>query len=243
MALNFGQELFRGPTQEQTGFDAIDIATGRAVVVLYGGLVNDPDNYAYILSPQAFYSSKVATSVRDNTIVNSIQEEIFDITFPMVFQKAVHVDGKFIVNVPICIRDNTGDTDLEIELDIQIEHYDGSTTTVLDQGTLEIVKFDDIAANKYGSHVISGTFDVSKLFKPGEILQVGVQLNAESNAGGGPYDCSISFGHDPLNRATSQNDLAHGAVAGAGVDFSNEDDGYPSDSIFSCHMPVKVDFT
>lgn len=235
MALNFGQDLFRGsPQQTQQGFDAVDVTTRRSIVIFWGGVINDPDNLTYIMSAQKFYSSRVATVTLLSNDTQNTYETGASVTFTLTFDSSVNIDGLMIVNCPITLHYTSGAAEGHTcRLDIDVNHFDGSTTTELDAGVLDEIALRSPTSGNSSSTMATAKFNISRYFKKGESLTIDILAEFKKD-GAVSVDRVVGIGHDPQNRARV-------AMDNSTVDFSDTNKE-SSDSIFSVQVPMKQEF-
>lgn len=206
-------------------FDWTDIASGTGYTNFYAG--NTVDTYR--LSDEAFYSDRVMTGALRTTSLALTKEA--DVDFDVEFLTTRVIDGKTIINVPIGIVKDSDSETATAYVVVRVYHVDaGASETQLatNQGT--ILTNPSGGGNNISTYFVSAIdVDIPRTtFKAGEILRLTVELWVTIAIGG--QAVTYFFGHDPMNRATTNAEQGDSAY----FTFSTEP------SILTFQVPFKL---
>src|SRR3990167_5558119 len=84
-------------------YDFLDVATGRGILVLYGGDISIGGTKTYVLTPNQFYAQDGYTSV-------AASAGTLDFSFDMKLGKPLAVEGDALINAPFRIQNSAGET-------------------------------------------------------------------------------------------------------------------------------------
>lgn len=174
-------------------YDWTDIAEGTGIVGFWGLKLRDATGEVYRINENAFYSSAIETTeagsfTNDAVSVWTATARNFDLG-PFNFPKTIK--GKAIV---VIYWKNMLSTNTDGTLTAGIYKYSNSTETLLG------------STSHTSANLGAAYLDVLEIaltqtnFKRGDVLRLKISYVTGVRGGGGTTTCSLTFGHDPLNR-------------------------------------------
>lgn len=223
MALNFGGSMFQGG-EALANYDYTDIAAGTGIEEFYAGISSG----ANMLSNVKFYSDKVFTLALGSGAATFVQavSGAFNVTMnlPRI------IGGLSVVNIPFGMwTTSTAHTFSFYTVAEVVRVSDGAATSLVSgAGRIQALPFT-AADNKHGMNAI--VLDIPRTkFKKGDVLRLNAQL-WEAKTAGTASTYYVWMGHDPMNRASTDEELAQAANRTFGTD----------PSILTFQVPFKLD--
>ena len=189
-------EIIPKPPEAIASFPAADIASGTSFVVFLGGEANG----SYILDTNTFYSGRVHTTTISTAQADTIQN---DLDFDVKFNLARDIKGKFVVNVPIMVRSDSGAGGITMNsyVKVYVRHVTsgGSQSEIANATSETFSRTVGQQLRKQMMFVVLIDVTSNQHFKAGESLRITVEQHGWASTNN---DNEYSVGHDPQNRAT-----------------------------------------
>lgn len=168
-------EVFRKSGEQLVNYDFTDLLASVGYVTLYG-IKDEADNYSLVrIQPQ---NADYRTKLNKTDAAGDLSSEVnFDFTFGM----NQRVRGKLYVAETYEAEGNASDN-CNALTKVRIYHVRGVTETEI--GTQQTTTtIDDAASTGPDFYRAVLTFDVDKVFIPGDILRVNVEIHIPTNVG------------------------------------------------------------
>ena len=210
-------------------YDFIDFATGQAYVILYGLRQGS----TYTLTKTQIPSSHIIDG-GTGPANDSTGQPVEDIDFDMQLEKAIIVEGKLRVSVPLtCSAPSTGQG--ECYIIARVRHWDGTTETELATGTSTTINRERSGGadtNLDGELNAVTEVDVPRTnFPAGDTFRLTIHIRAWGI--GGPR---YIFAHDPMNRTPNQMNITSSSLLVGAANTAGTDD-----FVMRVHLPIEVD--
>ena len=178
-----------GSGNASLNYSFLDIATGKGILVLYGGDISIAGTKTYVLTPNQFYSQDGFTSIAANA-------GTLDFSFDMELGKPITIDGDAIINAPFRVQNSAGET---VTATFLIKKVDAaSAVTVLISGACSQVV--NTAAGGQVNQL------VTRLAIPRTTIKGGETLRVQISGAGALVAKTTDWAHDPKNRSTINTD-------------------------------------
>jgi len=213
--------VYRKSSAAIATYSYTDIAAATGIQIYYLAKTVD----LTVLTPNAIYSNTVMTSSTQN-YTDGTFKLLHDVDFDITFNLAQTTRGTAIVNIPIGILGVTAVKTYSAYVILKARHWDGSTETDLASNQSDTIQFTTSGVNEYKYAMFAVDLDLTtpKLFKKGDTLRLTVEYYAKNHNAASQGE--FFFGHDPKNRATTDQD---------DETFGDEP------SIAEFHVPFKID--
>lgn len=132
MALNFGGGFIQPPQQVLASFDAIDVASGRAVEVFNAGTTSG----AFILSDDVFYSQD--RTIRTDAVAGTSYVQLHSGAFQVEFLRTMVIDGSSLVSVSYGLAPHGDIGTSRSYINVKVQRNRGGVITELMSGASRV---------------------------------------------------------------------------------------------------------
>lgn len=209
-------------------YDYKDLASGTGIIEFYPGNAGTD----FILADNKFYSEKTLSEAIQNA---STGGWIIDKDFDVMLNLPRTLKGTCIVSVPIGVQSSNGGTTCTTYIKATLRKWDGVTETDIATATGTSWVTSPANPNMYDYNLTTLKMTIpSTHIKKGEYIRLTIELHGTCGAGN---PCYFFFGHDPMNRASSDYNAEEYPVGGVftPLTFGTEP------SILTAQIPFRID--